>query len=396
MKKLVIILIVVLGILCGGALAASHGQAYIMIGDYLIKMPLWLAWSGILLVWCIIYLLYSITNLICFLPSLLQKYLQQRQQAKIVQDNIKGLLCIHTHEWENAEQYLSHDMSLINCIFAAQAAYEQGAWQRSQSYITRAYDLSPKNKVALHILQTKIYIAQHSYPEACNSISLISQTSPYLPYLGDIILNMVNNNNLGQENLLNLLSLISKCKITTGQRDLTMKILIYQKICQLAADNPQLLLQLWNDLPYKLRYEPKILIIFTKSLGSTPSVVIEIESIMRKLVTKSWDEDIVLHYGILQADPVKQLKTVENWLKQYTQEWSLLLTAGILAMRCQLWNQSKLYLMASLAIHPTPDTHVALGRLFTKLGEHQESIYHYKLAANRKEIISFLPSKDAL
>ena len=92
------------------------------------------------------------------------------------------------------------------------------------------------------------------------------------------------------------------------------------------------------------------------------------------------------------ADATRQLEQAERWLREHSQDATLLHALGVLCERQQLWGKAQTYLEASLALDDAWRTHVALGELLARLGRDGEANAHLaaalklalaELAANR-------------
>ena len=79
-------------------------------------------------------------------------------------------------------------------------------------------------------------------------------------------------------------------------------------------------------------------------------------------------------YGQVRgADPAKQLKHAEGWLKAHPDDAALLTAAARLSMANELWGKARSYLESSLALAPAPDAYALYGRLLTQLGEDERA-----------------------
>ena len=105
-------------------------------------------------------------------------------------------------------------------------------------------------------------------------------------------------------------------------------------------------------------------IVFTKK-GNT-----EAEGIMRRALNRQWSDELTLLYGTLQSgDRTEMLRQAEKWLQQRPEDPVLLLTAGRLCVRNELWGKARSYFESSIAIRPSPETWHELGQLLVRMGE---------------------------
>ncbi|MDP2639699.1 MAG: heme biosynthesis HemY N-terminal domain-containing protein [Betaproteobacteria bacterium] len=98
-----------------------------------------------------------------------------------------------------------------------------------------------------------------------------------------------------------------------------------------------------------------------------------------------WSEDLILLYGeCLGADVLGQIERAEKWLKSRPRDRALLLTLGRLCLQQELWGKAQSYLEASLSEEPSRSAHVALARLFERIGKPEDANRHYRASADAK------------
>jgi HemY protein len=94
---------------------------------------------------------------------------------------------------------------------------------------------------------------------------------------------------------------------------------------------------------------------------------------------RDWNSKLVQSYGEVRgADPAKQLKQVETWLKTYPDDAALLKAAARLCMAGELWGKARSYLESSLALAPEPAAYALYGRLLTDLGESEQALLAFR------------------
>src|SRR5699024_8522134 len=101
--------------------------------------------------------------------------------------------------------------------------------------------------------------------------------------------------------------------------------------------------------------------------------------LIRGHLKRHWDPALALLFGDLETrDATGQLTTVEHWLKQYGEEPELLLVAGQLCLRSQLWGRARSYFETSLKSLSRPDALMVLGHLFEQLEQPDEARMAYR------------------
>ncbi len=105
----------------------------------------------------------------------------------------------------------------------------------------------------------------------------------------------------------------------------------------------------------------------------------EAERELKAALKKDWHRDLVLAYGEVHgADSAKQLKQAESWLKTYSEDPALLLTAARLCIHGELWGKARSYLESSLALAPAPEAYALYGKLLAKLGDGERAAVAFR------------------
>jgi HemY protein len=107
----------------------------------------------------------------------------------------------------------------------------------------------------------------------------------------------------------------------------------------------------------------------------------EAADIVARSLERQWDPDLVALYAECRlSDASPQLEQAERWLPAHSGDAQLLYALGVLCERAQLWGKAQTYLEASMALHDTYRTRVALGELFAQLGRDREANAHLAAA----------------
>ncbi|HSG63500.1 MAG TPA: hypothetical protein VLD39_00800, partial [Gammaproteobacteria bacterium] len=129
----------------------------------------------------------------------------------------------------------------------------------------------------------------------------------------------------------------------------------------------------WARLPSALRMIPGMIACYAEGLsrlgrGETA------EKTLRQALKGNWCDELVLAYGNVRgADPTRQLKRAEQWLKAHAEDAALLLTTARLCMAVELWGKARSYLESSLAMEPRPAAYALYGQLLRQLGEEDDA-----------------------
>jgi HemY protein len=105
--------------------------------------------------------------------------------------------------------------------------------------------------------------------------------------------------------------------------------------------------------------------------------------IIEEALERKWDGTLALLYGeCTDKDALERLERAEKWLRDRPAEAELLLTLGRLCVQRELWGKAQSYLEASLATRPTQAAHIALAKLFERLGRPEEAGRHFRASAD--------------
>ena len=105
--------------------------------------------------------------------------------------------------------------------------------------------------------------------------------------------------------------------------------------------------------------------------------------IIEEALERNWDGTLALLYGeCADKDALERLERAEEWLKDRPAEAELLLTLGRLCVQRELWGKAQSYLEASLATQPTQAAHIALAKLYERLGRPAEAGRHFRASAD--------------
>jgi HemY protein len=138
------------------------------------------------------------------------------------------------------------------------------------------------------------------------------------------------------------------------------------------------LAEVTSALPNELRIAPAIVAERARALARLGRSA-EAERELRAALKREWHAKLVRCYGELRgADPAKQLKHVETWLKTHPDDAALLTAAARLSMANELWGKARSYLESTLALAPGPEAYALYGRLLAQLGEDDRALTAFR------------------
>lgn len=397
MRKLLlgIALIIVIGGLVAWQMLENSGYVLIAVGNYTIDMSLWTLLILLFAVWVVLRMVRSLLK-ISIEPG--QKFLRDRashRQQRYRQRTEKGLLQFIEGHWSQARNSLKKgakhsETPLLNYLAAANAAYELGDRAEAKQLLLKAEQSSSGSDLAVGLAQAKMYLNEERYEEALAILKRLHQSSP--EHL--VVLRLLARAYRGLKDWRQLEKLLpdfrrfnvydkaSQLKIEAEVYAALMADIVVRgssnKDSSQSQKNIDELMQLWHDMPRKLKSDQRVLLSYISSLhqlgGSNQA-----EVLLRKALKSNWDDELVRLYGVvIGADPQKQLLIAEGWLRSRPNDPELMLALGRLSQRNQLWGKAKDYLEHSLSLKAQPDTYAELARLMVQMGEPEKSAQYYQ------------------
>jgi len=376
MKRLLIILIVLLAsVWLGAVIAIDPGYVLIVYRQWTIEAPLWIAAILLLTLFGMLYGLLRLWRNLRRLPHRLRVKSLMRKNFNSQRLTKQGLLLVTAGKMVAAEKKLiqgaaSNSTPWLNYLVAAYAANIRQDLVKRDNYLQRANEVAPEAQVAIGLAQVYFYLQNQQWDQALALLNYLYSLAPQqILILQGLARVYVQFNDW--KSLLKLLVLIRKYNIFTPEKINDLEVQAYKGLLIETAqeNNGTKLLQVWNQVPHAMQGMPEIAKACVKAL-TTMGNDAEAEKILNKILSKTWDQDLICIYGLLKsAKPELQLNIAENWLKAKPNDAVLLLALGRLAVKNQLWGKAKSYFEASLSFAPQPEAYQALGKLLDQLGE---------------------------
>lgn len=369
----------VLMVLAFAELVDDPGYVLLTAGRYTLETSVIVALLGVFILVRLWTWLYRLVEWLLDIKS------SQKQARK---RTTKGLIALAEGNWATAEKLLAkaaahHEVPLVNYLSAAQAAHEQGLDDRRDEYLRKAHESTKGVKgvdAAIGLTKARLQFASKRWEQCIATLMMLRQDtqSPSYPYVlkmtAEVFLELQD-----WENLRDLLPEIGRLKIFPEQRHHVLLLDSHAGVLKFAGrqgsqeERLAHLQQAWEAIPKKLKQEPQLLRVYCNKLLEVDAPVLA-ESVLMSFLRRHWDESLVQLYGVVQGeDPHKQLITAEGWLKERTNNATLLLALGRLSLRNRDWGKAQQYFEASLASRKSAEAYGELGRLLSRLGEHEQS-----------------------
>lgn len=381
-----ILIVLIFSVWVGLKIADDPGYALFAYKHWTMEMPLWFAVVSFIVVLLLFYILLRFLDGIDFSLYKWKNWLRWRRKYKSYSKTNRGLVELIEGRPRTAEQYLldgvaQSDAPLINYLSAAKAAHDEGAYDRRDAYLRKAYEVAPQAEVAIGLTQAQLQFDQGQLEQVLASLGHLRSIAPKNALILKLLERVYVQLGDWQE-LLKLAPSLYKANIVTSEQLLNLEEHIYQELLMNAANRHEGVKGIhtvWESVPKKLQRKPALLATYVQLLLPYPEMANELEGLLNQAVKKSWDKKLVQWYGLLEtADSKKQLEHAEGWQKKYGSQAILFLTLGRLCERCQLWGKASEYFENSLKLDANPEAYMEYGRLLEQLGERDAAMRHYQ------------------
>jgi HemY protein len=368
-----------LAVLAGAFLAhfllADRGYVLVNFRGYVVEMSV----PGLVIVLVTAYLLMRALVAVVGAPRRWRAARMQRQLERRDSDLAAGLAQLVEGNWARSERLLTQglkraDAPLANYLLAAHAAQLQGAVERRDQWLELAQGISKDGATSAQLTRAQLQL-QSGDPAA--AIATLKTLESLDPPAAIALLARAYRALDDHSQLLDLLPRLARASLPPVERDQLAALAVEGELARsdLTAER---LAALWEKLPTDLRASPPVvaqraLALARLGLGN------QAERELHAALKRDWHSALVQSYGQVRgADPAKQLKHAEAWLKAHPDDAALLTTAARLSMANELWGKARSYLESSLALMPAPDAYALYGRLLARLGEDDGALLAFK------------------
>jgi len=384
MRRLFLLLVFLVASVWLGLTFLRHpGFVFISYHNWMVQMPFWFALLGMIIVFGALYLIFNSVERLQFLWYRFQNWMQFRREHRSYSKTQHGLALLIEARWSKAERLLLAGANqsvepLMNYLGAARAAQGQGALDRRDNYLRKAYQIAPNADLAIGLTQAELEIEQNQFEQALATLNRLRKESPKHPRVLRL-LEKVYVHFGDWKNLLDILPWLRKAKVLTAEQAEQFEKNIFCEMLRAATlHDPENLHLIWDQMPRSMRRNPEVVLEYSRQLLRFHEAA-EAEALIQKTLKYTWNAPLVKLYSTLPFDNLnRQLVIVGAWLKAYGPQPELLLTLGKLCARIQLWGKAKDYFEKCLAIGPNPEASLEYAKLLEELGDEQEAVEKYR------------------
>ena len=295
-----------------------------------------------------------------------------------------GFQALVEGRWKKAERLLAAaagapQWRVMASLGAAQAAAEQGEDDRVHAYLEYAQK-EKRGRLAAGLLSASIALQKGYAGEARNELKVLRDLAPRNPRLTRLLADALERMEDWEE-LVKLLPALSQsvqdAKALRRRERRAWHGWMKQRAESLASQSSKERLDgvraVWKKMPGELQQDASLCTQYAgylAQLGDGEAAL----SLVRKAVERQWDDRMASTLeSIDNVAPERLLAQIDHWLEERPGNSVLLLTAGRVALKAQLWGKARTCFDA--AGHAGNATALAeLARLSAALGDNQKAL----------------------
>lgn len=383
MRRLLLIFFIFLTIGVGLALIFREHNGYVLIayGDWRLETSLFFLVVAVVVAFWVLVVLWRLLVAGLLLPSNMRALVTRRRRTKAARSLSQGLLYLYEGHWNQAEQELVRLATrsrkpTINYLAAARAAQQQKATKRRDRYLERAATGSD-TELAVLLSQAEMQIEDHQDAEALASLTRLREMEPDHPRVLLLLADLCER--LGDwTQLREILSPLHRADTVSQARQHELAIAAWGDLLDNTETDREALTTEWRKLPRPLRQNPSLQYHYAKRLRDANAHE-DAATLVKSSLKHGWNADLALLFGQLTPDDrTQQLATTEAWLKHFGDKPELLLVAGQLCLRDQLWGRARSYFDRVLASTSRPLALAELGQMFEALEQTDNALQAYR------------------
>jgi len=358
----------VFGALLAHFLLQDNGLVTISMRSYVVTMSV----PALVVMLVVAYFLVRLSIGIWRAPRRLGAGIAERRSRSAGKRLTRGLIHLSEGEWARSERLLTRSIDsgeapLANYLMAARAAQQQGAIDRRNAWLRRAFENLPDAESAILMTQAQLQLDNNESEAAIASLARVREKQPHNPVANAMFARACRD--LGDAaSVLAVLPELAEADLPEPEKDALACFALETTQRQPEFDHGRLD-SIWNRLSVKQRRRPRLLAWRARALSKLGEGRAA-EAELRKALNKDWHPELAAAYGELRTpDTGKQLRHAENWLKARPDDAALLLATARVCMQMQLWGKARSYLESSLSIAPDPGAWAIYGQLLNQLGD---------------------------
>ncbi|MFT5690879.1 MAG: HemY protein [Oceanicoccus sp.] len=387
--------------------AIEHDPGYLLISYdvYTLETSVWIGLAGFVVLFLLIYGSFSILRRLLNQSKALNSWLSGRGYRKSQKQTALGLISFIEGNWRNSRKILAKSASksetpLLNYLMAARASHELNDEVQMREFLKKAEESTTGSSIAVELSQAEMELSRGRYEQCLATLTRLRRSGGKYPHVLRLLKEVYEGLNDSQA-LLDLLPDLRRHKVLTVEQLEQLEFSASKaRVDEVAKSRKNVLTELaalWKSFPKAIQFNSDITLSYAQHL-----IVIgeeqKAEKLIRNQLKREWHRDLINLYGrIAGEDTGKQLLYAENWQKERNSDAALFLCLGRLSLRNSLWGKAREYFEHSLKLENNAEVCTELGRLLSKLGEHEKSNEYFQqgLLLNT-DSLPLLPMPDSV
>jgi HemY protein len=370
------------------ALVSSGDPGYAIIGHgrWVVESTL-LSFLGILLtLFAVLYMALRLLGTVISLPATLKQRSELKKTRLSQEALLRGLYESAQGNWETAEKTLIRHAAnsgapLIHYLTAARAAQSRGARELRDEYLKVAAETMPEAELAIGLTRAELQLSERQFEDALENLSQLNKIAPSHA----MVLKMLHRTYAHLEDWEALHALLPKLSGGKVMMEAEIKLLETETYSALLKQKAQLkdaavLKELWKHVPKHIRSLGGVATLYFAAMIEAGAGA-DIESDLREMLSKAWDETLVVLYGCveLRGDAASaQIRFLEGLLGRYPRDAVLRRVLGRLCLRGRMLDLAERYLLDSLAAEASVEAYQLVGELLTQRGDKAAASDYYR------------------
>jgi HemY protein len=331
------------------------------------------------------------------LPSRVRAFREHRRGERGRATLLRAIGALFEGRFVHAEKLASEARGLnavpgLADLIAARAAQRLRDFKRRDEWLDHAKQHDGEWRAARLMTAGELLLEERRFDEARAALRDLHESGPR--HVATLLLLLRAEQGLGNwEEVLRIARLLGKHDAMPPEALESVRVNAH--LAQLAGESHDLqrLSRCWSEIPQAERIQPK-----TAAAAAQAFARLRDERTARRVIEKAldqnWSGDLAALYSECSSDneALERLERAETWLRERPRDPDLLLTLGRLCMQRGLWGKAQSYLEASLSARPCRAAHVALAKLFDRMGRTDEANRHLRASAD-KEVALGTPSE---
>lgn len=363
------------------------GYVKLYVSDYLIELNLL---GFVILLLLTVFVLYFVLRLFRKLwkaPSSVSEWNQRRQKQQAHEKLGQGYLSLIKGDWKKAEQQLlvksAHSkVPYVNFLAAAQAAQEQGKIVQRDEYLRQAYEVAPKENLAIGMTKARLHQQAGQMEEALATLEGLSkQGKNNAQYTAMLLQSYEATNNM--DGLQRILPAARKQKALPVEA--LDKIEFEQALEQFVSSEDKPVA--WKALPSKYKQQAEFIMQYAGHQIQNGNEQ-QAEKLVKSALNKNWDDRLVNLYGrILTSNANKQFNQARSWVSARPESAECNLAAGRLAVLASKPKEARVYLEKAIELANLPEAYHELGNIYNSVNDKSRALELYRQGLQSTEVV---------